>query len=657
MEFAIRVSTACLVLASWFMSVNTAADAYYVSIQGSGRAVAFGERTDTFRSVNSGQVAQTSVTEVFSSSSSCNSGVTCPPGATSTAQLSFSGTVTPGTLSGFISGCASASNPTPIPLSTYTGGASLAWQDTVRITQTGDFKVTFTFDSSVSASWPSQYSCQTTGGGPAGAQATLELSGPVSFSLTDNVCSDPSPRTRTATFHGLAGQTFTFTGSLHLSTSGVADLNREAPSTSVSVSSSADASHTGIFKLDPATPGAAYTSESGVSYGSVIPNQPPVANAGTDQTVRVGSTVTLDGTASADPDENTPLTFAWSIVSKPSGSNVTLSNASDTMPSVTTDKVGDYVFSLIVTDALGASSLPDDVRISTTNSKPIAEAGPDQAVIGLGSTMQLNGIQSYDPDGDALTYSWSLSQVPTGSAAALSSSSAIAPTFTADVQGTYVATLVVMDTHGAFSDADSVTVSFTNIKPVANGGGNQAGSVGQTIQLNGSRSSDANGDRLTYHWAFVSKPSSSVAALSNPSGAATQFTADRAGTYIVSLVVSDGFIDSDPDTVTVAITSRQDQVIQYLRQAVSIINGLNAGVFKNRNMPNTLTNKINAVLEDIDAGLYQQALGKLRDDVLAKTGGCAIAGTPDKNDWINNCGAQAQVSAPINQAITILQGM
>jgi hypothetical protein len=657
MEFAIRVSTACLVLASWFMSVNTAADAYYVSIQGSGRAVAFGERTDTFRSVNSGQVAQTSVTEVFSSSSSCNSGVTCPPGATSTAQLSFSGTVTPGTLSGIISGSASASNPTPIPLSTYTGGASLAWQDTVRITQTGDFKVTFTFDSSVSASWPSQYSCQTTGGGPAGAQATLELSGPVSFSLTDNVCSDPSPRTRTATFHGLAGQTFTFTGSLHLSTSGVADLNREAPSTSVSVSSSADASHTGIFKLDPATPGAAYTSESGVSYGSVIPNQPPVANAGTDQTVRVGSTVTLDGTASADPDENTPLTFAWSIVSKPSGSNVTLSNASDTMPSVTTDKVGDYVFSLIVTDALGASSLPDDVRISTTNSKPIAEAGPDQAVIGLGSTMQLNGIQSYDPDGDALTYSWSLSQVPTGSAAALSSSSAIAPTFTADVQGTYVATLVVMDTHGAFSDADSVTVSFTNIKPVANGGGNQAGSVGQTIQLNGSRSSDANGDRLTYHWAFVSKPSSSVAALSNPSGAATQFTADRAGTYIVSLVVSDGFIDSDPDTVTVAITSRQDQVIQSLRQAVSIINGLNAGVFKNRNMPNTLTNKINAVLEDIDAGLYQQALGKLRDDVLAKTGGCAIAGTPDKNDWINNCGAQAQVSAPINQAITILQGM
>jgi hypothetical protein len=137
----------------------------------------------------------------------------------------------------------------------------------------------------------------------------------------------------------------------------------------------------------------------------------------------------------------------------------------------------------------------------------------------------------------------------------------------------------------------------------------------------------------------------------------TQFTADRAGTYIVSLVVNDGLVDSDPDTVTVTITSRQDQVVQSLRQAITVINGLNVGVFKNHNMPNALTNKVNAVLEDIDAGLYQLALGKLKDDVLAKTGGCAIAGVPDKNDWITNCGAQAQVSAPINQAITLLQGM
>jgi K319-like protein len=658
MAFAIRVSTSFLVLFSLLIRLQDPAWAYSVQAQGGTSAVAIRFTTPP-QSFNTGPLNQTSYTTSISSSAVCTGDpAVCPlpVGASANAQATLFGTVSMGTLSAIARGSANVSSPSPVPPANYTAGGTFIWQDNVTITQTGDFKMTLTLDSSVSASWPPGFSCQT-GEGPAGATVTLQLTGPTTLTINDSVCEHPATRIVTGTFHGIAGQVYPFSGRLIVNAGGRADLFQVAPSASVSVSSSADAAHTGIFKLDPVTPGAAYTTESGVSYGSVIPNQLPVANAGTDQTVRVGSSVSLDGTGSADPDGNTPLTFAWTLVSKPSGSNATLSNPSDSMPSFTADKVGDYRFSLTVTDSLGASSLPAEVKISTTNSSPIADAGPDQAVVALGTTIHLNGAQSYDPDGDVITYTWSLAQMPTGSAATLSSASAVAPTFTADVQGTYVATLVVRDIHGALSDADSVTVSFTNVKPIANGGGNQAGSVGQTIGLNGSRSSDANLDRLTYSWTFVSKPSSSVAALTNPAGAVTQFTADRAGTYIVSLVVNDGLVDSDPDTVTVTITSRQDQVIQSLRQAITVINGLSLTVFKNHNMPNALTNKINAALEDIDQGLYQQALSKLRDDILAKTGGCAIAGTPDKNDWITNCGAQAQVSAPINQAITLLQGM
>ena len=658
MGFAIRVSTAFLVLCTALIGLYNQASAYYVQMQGSANAIAI-RPLNPPQSFDTGQVSQTTaLIRQANSSASCTPGLTCPPGSLANAQASVSASAAPGTLFGVVSGNAneSASVPAPFGPSSYNGNATLAWEDTVTITQTGDFRVTLTFDSSVTASGPPQFSCQT-GGLAAVGTASLVLTGPVSFSAFEDACTHPTTRTFTGTFHGIAGQTFTFHAVLQLSVNGLADVVRVLPSLSMSVASSAGAPQSGsVFKLDGATPGAAYTTESGVLYGTVIPNQPPVANAGLDQTVRVGSTVSLDGTASADP-ENTPLTFAWSIASKPSGSTATLSNPSISMPSVTPDKVGDYVFSLTVTDSLGASSLPAQVKISTTNSSPVADAGPDQAVIALGSTIHLNGAQSYDPDGDTLTYAWSLSQIPAGSAAALSSASAVSPTFTADVQGTYVATLVVMDVYGAFSDTDSITVSFTNVKPVANGGGNQAGSVGQTLQLNGSGSSDANGDRLTYSWAFVSKPVSSVAALSNPSGATTQFKADLAGTYIIGLIVNDGLVDSDPDTVTVTITTRQDQVIQSLRQAITVINGINVDVFKNRNMANTLTNKINAVLQDIDQGKYQQALSKLKDDILGKTGGCALAGVPDKNDWITNCGAQAQVSAPINQAINILQGM
>ena len=74
-------------------------------------------------------------------------------------------------------------------------------------------------------------------------------------------------------------------------------------------------------------------------------------------------------------------------------------------------------------------------------------------------------------------------------------------------------------------------------------------------------------------------------------------------------------------------------------------------------MQNTLTNKINAVLEKIDQGLYQEALIKLENDILPKTNGCAESGAPDRNDWIEDCGTQGQVYPLITVAINLLQSL
>ncbi len=74
---------------------------------------------------------------------------------------------------------------------------------------------------------------------------------------------------------------------------------------------------------------------------------------------------------------------------------------------------------------------------------PTANAGPDQNVV-TGGLVQLDGSASDDPEGAPLSYSWSLS-VPSGSSATLSDPSAVNPTFTADVDGPYVATLIVND--------------------------------------------------------------------------------------------------------------------------------------------------------------------------------------------------------------------
>jgi mono/diheme cytochrome c family protein len=92
------------------------------------------------------------------------------------------------------------------------------------------------------------------------------------------------------------------------------------------------------------------------------------------------------------------------------------------------------------------------------NQPPVADAGTDQTV-DIGMEVTLDGSGSSDADGDQITYSWSL-VVPGGSAAVLSGADTDAPTFTADIDGDYEATLIVND--GEFdSDPDSVTVTAT----------------------------------------------------------------------------------------------------------------------------------------------------------------------------------------------------
>ena len=81
--------------------------------------------------------------------------------------------------------------------------------------------------------------------------------------------------------------------------------------------------------------------------------------------------------------------------------------------------------------------------VAIGNVTPVANAGPDQAIV-TGSVVTLDGSGSSDANSDALTYAWTL-VAPGGSTAALSSATVAGPTFTADVDGTYTATLVVND--------------------------------------------------------------------------------------------------------------------------------------------------------------------------------------------------------------------
>jgi hypothetical protein len=387
------------------------------------------------------------------------------------------------------------------------------------------------------------------------------------------------------------------------------------------------------------------------------PSQAPVANAGPDQSVHAGSVVTLDGSGSTDPDTNYPLTDAWAITSKPAGSMAELNDPSVVCPSFTVDKPGDYVIRLVVTDSQGNPSDPDEVLVSTWNTPPVAEAGPDQAVLLTGSTVTLDGSQSYDADGDSITYEWTLLSKPGGSNATFTDAATVGPSFVADAYGTYVIGLVVADPWTQ-SAGDTVTVSFENVRPVANAGTSNSAVVGQPVTLDGSGSSDANGDPLTYQWALTSVPEGSQAVIANPPLVVTSFVPDLPGLYVVELIVNDGTASSDPSTIQVQVASDQTAVLAAIQDTEAVVASLDPGAFKNPNMQDTLIdNKLNAVIAYIEAGNYPAALDQLENDILAKTDGCANEGKPDPNDWITNCEAQAEVYPLILDLIELVKGL
>jgi hypothetical protein len=67
------------------------------------------------------------------------------------------------------------------------------------------------------------------------------------------------------------------------------------------------------------------------------------------------------------------------------------------------------------------------------------------------------------------------------------------------------------------STPNTVVISTLNSIPVANAGPAQNVRTGTTVQLDGSASSDADHDLLTFRWSILASPSGSAAALSNPS--------------------------------------------------------------------------------------------------------------------------------------------
>ena len=104
-----------------------------------------------------------------------------------------------------------------------------------------------------------------------------------------------------------------------------------------------------------------------------------------------------------------------------------------------------------------------------------------------------------------------------------------------------------------------INVVYYNTKPMADAGSNQDTLSGVLVTLDGSGSSDPEGETLTYHWELPTRPLASRAQLANPHSVDPVFITDRDGIYIARLIVNDGKLDSLPSEVTITVTGESNE--------------------------------------------------------------------------------------------------
>lgn len=196
-------------------------------------------------------------------------------------------------------------------------------------------------------------------------------------------------------------------------------------------------------------------------------NTPPAMNPVADRTVNEGTLLTFTVQAT-DPDAGDTLTLEAELANGSAldtigASFVDNGNRTGTFtwtPGYDQGSLSgtDYNAMFIVSDLIGdTDQVMATITVLNVNQAPIANAGTDHTAV-VGSTVTLNGSNSYDPDGDTITYLWNVASTPGDVEITLSDTTAAMPTFTPTVTGPYVFSLTVAD--GSLSST-SATVTVT----------------------------------------------------------------------------------------------------------------------------------------------------------------------------------------------------
>jgi len=365
-------------------------------------------------------------------------------------------------------------------------------------------------------------------------------------------------------------------------------------------------------------------------------NQPPTANAGEDQTIRLPNTAHLQGIVNDDgfPHGST-LTSTWTQVSGPAPVTFADVSAANTTATFTTD--GTYVLRLTANDT--RFTVSDDVTITVlpANEAPVVNAGIDRTSAWPGGGLELQGTVNDDglPASSTLAATWAKVSGPGSVTFADSHAPVTSVTFSAP--GVY--TLRLSATDSALSASDDVTISLSqfNQAPVVNAGPDQLITLPVCASLSGSATDDGlpTDSTLSYRWIKVS--GSGTVTFADASALVTSACFSGSGVYVLRLTASDsGLAASDNITITVNtaphITSQPVLTYQPPTTTGSAI-VLNATVRDFRDTHPDFEKGISGLV----TGLVQTQLGTDNKPIfVGPNGRGAISSTASFNQWYND---------------------
>ena len=273
---------------------------------------------------------------------------------------------------------------------------------------------------------------------------------------------------------------------------------------------------------------------------TVVPNEPPIANAGPDQTVSEGDTVFLAGTDSEDPDGDI-IQFDWDFGDGGVGQGATVSHVYP--------ENGAFTVTLTVTDNEGATG-NDTALVTVVNVAPIVKGGADQDA-DEGDTVGISATFT-DPsaaDTHIATIDWDDGSLDTVIDPAFSPLSA-SHVYTDD--GTFFVTVTITDNDGGFG-SDTLEVDVDNVAPDVEAGDGQAAFVGDLVSFAGSFSDPGADDTHTFEWDF--DDGAGVTGTLTPTH--TYTTDDK---FTVTLTVTDDDGEEGEDTVEIFVLPLAEEI-------------------------------------------------------------------------------------------------